>query len=441
MEKDFIRGIYLHDGFIFEPRERCPFFWVYEYWKKYLDWLASLGINAIEFCTQAAFLRKPSTETEFRRIEIMKRVIKYAHQKGMKVWYIVASNVLSKVPAGEEPIDQRDKDAYEEPCPMNPEARGKIIAAASYFFEQYEGIDAFELFAGDWGGCNCGKCDYTTYLGLARDYYNEIRKFNKTAEVYLNTWAVSYWQEYDKINPEWLKIFDDEARLSMKVAEALEDMPVDVGICLPFHHLYRPLAIAGRNAEQCPAWPDRQMVEKIHQQGRKVFAWPHFIMENDPIHIGRWGFMNARLSYLRALLEQLEPLDLDGIIGNLYNPQMQPLMAFAFAAMTKDSSISDEDILMKFASMLVAENDAGKLYNVLAFIENNDPWQADLPESWKTRHVECKKGWSDVMDIIKGITARADNPGVLQLCPSDCLKVIESTLEQLEKKPLTGSLS
>jgi hypothetical protein len=138
-----------------------------------LDWLASLGINAIEFCTQGAFLRKPSTEMEFRRIDIMKRVIEYAHQKGMKVWYIVASNVLSKVPAGKEPVDQRDKDAYEEPCPMNPEARRKIIAAASYFFEQYEGIDAFELFAGDWGGCSCGKCDYTNYLDLARDYYNK----------------------------------------------------------------------------------------------------------------------------------------------------------------------------------------------------------------------------------------------------------------------------
>lgn len=441
MSREFMRGIYLHDGFVFEPKERCPFYWRYEDWKRYLDWLASIGINAIEFCTQAAFLRKPSTALEFNRIGIMKKMIQYAHQKGMKVWYIVASNVLSNVPDGTEPTDQGKKNAYEEPCPKIPEKRKKIIEAAAYYIEQYKGIDAFELFAGDWGGCNCGICDYNTYLELAKDYYEVIKKVNPGAEVYLNTWAISYWQKFDKENPSWGKVFDDEAKYSLKVMESLKSISEDLGISLPFHHFYRPLAISGRDEDACPFWPDKQMIEELHAQGRKVFAWPHFIMENDPGHVGRWGFMHARLAYLRALIAKLKQLNVDGIMGNLYNPQLQPLSAYAFAVITGDANVSDEKILTDFASLLVDKKDVEKLYDVLAYMENNDPWEADLPAAWRKKHVECKICRNEAVEMMKRIVPLDKNPGNLQLSPADCLRVIESTLEQLPEKPMEGSLS
>lgn len=236
-------------------------------------------------------------------------------------------------------------------------------------------------------------------------------------------------------------MFDDEAKYSLKVIEALKDMPTDMGVDLPFHHFYRPLAINGRDKDECPLWPDKQIIDELHAQGRKVFAWPHFIMENDPIHVGRWGFMHARLAYLRELIIKLKQLNVDGIMGNLYNPQMQPLSAYAFAVMTHDDNVSDEKILKDFACLIVEEKDIESLYSILSYLESNDPWEVDLPNSWRQKHVECKINRSKALEIVGSLIALEKNLGNLQLSPKECLKVIESTLEQLPDKPLKGSLS
>ena len=265
-------------------------------------------------------------------------------------------------------------------------------------------------------------------------------KVNPDAEVRLNTWCVSSWQDFDKKNPDWRKVFDDEARLSIKVMEELNEMPAGIGIDMPFHNLYRPLAINGRDEAECPPWPDKQMIDNAKKQGRKVFAWPHFIMENDPLHPGRWGFMHARVAYLRDIVDKLKQRDVDGIMGNLYNPQYQPLSTYAFAQLAGDAGSSDEKILRDFAALIVHPDDVDKLYDILSYLESNDPWEADLPASWRKKHVECRISRVKADELAKTLRALDDNPGHLLLMPADCLKVIESTLEQLPDEPLVGSL-
>lgn len=52
------RGVYLHDGFTFEPKKICPFYWTLQDWSEYVDWLNYLGLNVVEFAIQLSFLRE-----------------------------------------------------------------------------------------------------------------------------------------------------------------------------------------------------------------------------------------------------------------------------------------------------------------------------------------------------------------------------------------------
>ncbi len=381
-----VSGIYLHDGFVFEPKENCPFYWDLSRWRAYVDQLAGMGIEVMEFCTQAAFLRIPSTDFERRRIETMGEVIRYAHEKGMKVWQIVSSNVLSGVPDGELPVDQREKSAFLEPCPREPGVMDRLREVTEYFVSAYGDVDGYEIFAGDWGGCACGGCDYLTWMDLAAEYIKIIRRHNPDALVCVNTWSVAYWGRSAPGGGEgWEEVFRLEAETAWKVAEAMGRLPKGTGLTLPFHHLYRPLALNGRTPEEAPAWPDAAMVAKLREKGYPVYAWPHFVMENDPYHLGRWGNFNVRVRYIGDIVGRLHGLEVEGIVGNLYNPMQQPLSAWVLARLCREPGLSPEEILKEFAGMTASPDSAEALLRVLLYLENTDPWEEDFAPKARLR--------------------------------------------------------
>lgn len=432
--KGVFSGVYMHDGFVFEPHEKCPFYWDIENWKDYIDHLCACKIDMMEFCTQASFIRIPSTDFEYNRIKIMKEVIRYAHSKGVKVWLILSANVLSSVPDGQLPVDQRKSKSFSEPCPQEPENLEKLYKVTTYFIEQYDEVDGYEIFAGDWGGCGCGKCDYKTYLWLAGEYYKIIRKYNKDALVCLNMWSVSSWSDYDRSNFIWQDIFDLETKVTSNILESIDMLPNDVGITIPFHHLYRPLAVGRRTYDECPAWPDEKRISSLRKSGREVFAWPHFIMENDPYHIGRWGYFNCRVRYLREIVNKLVKRNVSGIVGNLYNPYLQPLSAYAFGRLCADSTLDEQQILLDFAALISYKDDIQDMYLVLAFMENNDPWESDLPHAMRLEKLPSSIDLNQALELLTTIQPAgksiflADNREIIN-CMTSSLKLLSGPMD------------
>lgn len=427
-----IAGIYLHDGFDFSPRQQCPFFWTLEQWKQYVDFLSFCGIHRIEFCTQASFLRIPSTEFEHARISRMQAVIEYAHELGLACWLVVSSNVLSGVPDGQIPVGQQSSGAFYEPCPRDPDVRKKLLEVIDFFVSKYQAIDGYELFAGDWGGCTCGGCDIHTFFELATDYYQIIRSYNSNARVQINTWCINYWRKLPNKYEDWEEKFDMEANMAGQAIEWIEELPSGVGIALPFHHLYRPLAIQNRRPEQCPAWPDKDAIEKLQHVGRPVSAWPHFVMENDPYHKGRFGLFCCRVGYIKQLLTQLAARGITTVMGNLYHPYLQPLSGFAFGTLMREPELSVEEVLFRFAMLVAREEDVQTLYAVLCCLEHLDPWQSDLPAFYHVAHPESTLTCGEALSMLESVQPAVQQAPLLS-SNQQILSSIADTLQKILK--------
>ena len=54
-------GVYIHDGFTFEPRHECPYYWGLAEYERYLDWLGTAGVQVVEYCQQLGWYRYPTS--------------------------------------------------------------------------------------------------------------------------------------------------------------------------------------------------------------------------------------------------------------------------------------------------------------------------------------------------------------------------------------------
>jgi hypothetical protein len=428
------RGIYINDGFVFEPKDICLYYWGFEEWKKAIDWFSSIDLNLLEFTTQIEFLRFPSTELEEKKIELMKNVIDYAHKKNMQVSYIVTTNVVSIVPKDEEPKGYIG-DRFVQLCPQSKDYFLKTIDINKYFIEQYKDADIFEIFAGDWGGCQCGECNWETYLEYCKEYYGIIKGINKKASIYLNTWAIAYWSKpinkksiHDgeiKRDPYWKEIFDNEISFSEKIIERMATLPYDFNITVPFHHFYRPLCLVQYDEKNYPNWPNKKVVDKIHKMGRKIFAWPYFIVEDDPFRPDTFGKIHSEVMYLSNLIKKLFELNLDGIIGNICS-SLSVINIYAYAKLILNPKLRRKDIFEGFADLVVEKQNSRNLTYLLEILDDCSSWYKQMPKEKRLLLISQYESFLKSTNELKEIK-NTGKEGHLMLSSRDFLNYLDNS--------------
>lgn len=425
------KGIYLHDGFTFNPKEICPFYWTKEDWKEYVDWLDYLEINLIEFAVQLSFLRKPATGMERERIRIMKEVIEYAHQKSMKVTVILSTNVITKLPDSEAPHGQLELDWTKYLiCPRNKKDFEKTIALGEYYISEYRNADAFSVCAGDWGGCSCGTCSWETYIEYVKNYYQIVKGINQNAKVFILTWSIGYWSKPNPDIPFWRDHFDKEIEYTENIIDVLPDLPGDIGIIVPCHHLYRPFAMQQYADKEIPIWPTKSLVEKVRKTGHEFIAWPHFIMEDDSYSTRGQPWIVSRIGYIRKLVCQLMALGVQGIIGNLYSPKIQLLSAYAFSRLVENPGLSEEDVLKQFSEFIGNCATSGSIYNILLLLENSDPWEKDLPNNFRVKHTKSFLPSNQALAILDKMDKNIYSKNIPQNYCDHFFKVLRYTVNE-----------
>lgn len=379
-------GIYIHDGFTFEPRAECPYYWGVPEYERFLRWLKAAGVDMVEYCQQLGWVRYPTLPEELDRLRARQALVELAHSLGLQFWLILGTNLYSRFPVDQVPPGQlaiRESDCTE--CPREPGGFERTAGIAQYYARVFRGADAFEVFAGDWGGCRCGRCGVEEYRRYVNWHAASLAQEQPTARVWANLWSISSWQgpryrsgsSMDRT--AWRQLWDDEIALSQRFLDGLEQVMPQVGLAFPLHHWYRGFCQQCYRQEELPFWPDRELLCNLRGRGRSLLAWTHFVVENDPYHGRLWGTISVRLRYLRQLCTMLNQVPFEAVIGNVYSAR-QAVNLYALARFAREPSLTPERALSDFCREVARPEGQALLEDLLTYLENRDPWHDDLPE-------------------------------------------------------------
>jgi hypothetical protein len=429
-----LRGVYFHDGFTAGysdgAKSQAPLYWNLDNWRKQLDWLGACGINAVEFATMLEFNRVPSTPLERTKIADRLKVLKHAHALGMKFGYLLSNTVVSTVPPNEEPGHQEQNRA-KTLCPRVPGNFEKTVAIPKFYMETYRDADFFEEFAADWGGCDCGECGVPEYLRYVRALAERLAELHPEAKLYADTWCISFWRK-EPMAQGWRGMFEQEIAGSRSVIDALAGLPSNVGLALPCHHLYRPLAFEAYGGKaKTPVFPTRDDVTRVRRMARDVLAWPHFVIDDDAYRPKSWGIVHSEVRYIQALLRSLHAAGVEQVIGNLYLPHLQLSNTFAYGRLLRDPDLSPHAILEEFARLVARPGDAEKLTDVLAWVENNSFWHRQMPEDARLPALPCGLTRTDALRLAGEVRPNSGSHP-LPIPPADWLADLRRSIARMD---------
>lgn len=407
-----IKGIYFHDGFTVEPKSHAPLYWDFEGWEREIRWLSSLGINAVEFATMFEFSRIPSTDMERKKISDRLQVLKLAHSFNMKFGYLLSNTTVSTVPENEDPSHQGLGRGVEL-CPQEPGNFEKTMAIQEWYMNTYREADFFEEFAGDWGGCTCGKCGVPDYLRYVEALAEKLAEINPAAKLYADTWCIAYWHK-DPMTNGWKGVFDSEIAGSREVIDALEHLPENVNFALPCHHLYRPLAFESYGGKlNTPSFPSAEDVAKIHDAGREALSWPHFVVDDDTGRAPAWGIVHSEVRYIQGLLRALRAVGIDSVMCNLYLPYLQISNTYAYSRLLDNPDADPVAVIRGFAQLIAHPDDVDGLADVMAWVENSSYWQAQMPDDGRFPNLPCSLSKESALKLAE--TMRPNESSALPL--------------------------
>lgn len=426
-----LRGVYFHDGFDAEARHHAPLYWTEDRWRRQVTWLHACGINAVEFATMLEWSRIPSTTVEHDKIAARLRVLDLAHELGLGFGYLLSNTLVSTVPDGEAPGHQL-QDRARVLCPRRPGNFEQTLAIQRYFVETYREADFFEEFAADWGGCPCGECGVPEYMRYVEALAGEVTRVNRRGLLYADTWCISYWGP-DPISHGWRTVFDREITGSREVIAAIGSMPANVGLALPCHHLYRPLAFdsyGGRAAT--PVFPTAADLAPVLQAGRPILAWPHFVMDDDAARARAWGKVHSEVRYVRQMLLGLRSAGIDRVMGNLYLPGLQLPNTYAFGRLTAGTDLDPSHVLADFAAVVAHPADVGALTEVLMWLENGSYWQQQLPPDAREPDYPCSLSREAAATLCRSIRANPSPSMPLPVAARDWLDDLVRSVEGMD---------
>jgi hypothetical protein len=379
-------GVYIHDGFTFQPADECPYYWGLAEYQRYLDWLKLAGVEIVEACQQLGWYRYPALPAEIDRLRVRQALVEAAHDHDLEYWQILGTNLYSRLPWDRLPPGQleiRESDCTM--CPQEGEGFQRTAEIGRYFARVFRGADAFEVFAGDWGGCGCGRCSVEQYVDYVRYHAGHIAAEQPAARVWANVWSISSWQKRpengigDFGDSRWRRLWDDEISLSREFLSCLDRVPPNVGIAFPLHHWYRGFCQQWYGRDGLPFYPDYELLRELAATGRPLLAWTHFIVENDPYHGRLWGTLSVRLRYIKQLCERLNEAPFHAVMGNVYSAR-QAINLYAFVRLGRQPELSLEAVLDEFVRRVALPEGQDILRDMLVYMENRDPWHAGMPE-------------------------------------------------------------
>jgi len=190
------RGIYFATHF-----NVCYLFWSVDQWRRYLEDLASWGMNLIwlqydwrDYHPPWRRGHKRTFPEEARRWRLLTDVLRTAGDLGIKTGLSMTINEGFRGQADDriraKPMPRFTGDvAFTELCPSTSRGRKTLLDSHRRFFEMIPPIEHLLYWPLDPGGCGCEACTPwvgKTYLNLCRESARIVKKVHKGVRVYIS---------------------------------------------------------------------------------------------------------------------------------------------------------------------------------------------------------------------------------------------------------------
>ena len=336
------------------------------------EFFKACGYNYLEFC-EAGFRSRADLLPDYYKE--MSRAINLAHERGLRVGIVLL--------AGMKQWRGPDKSGYLGA--FSPLDKAKLQERFMYLRQAVSSLrnaDVFILLPGDPGGDPEGRSTSEDLLAFCRNVRQIVKQQAPEAKFMVNLWAVAEWEGFPPTRS--VRFWQHEIKLSRAVAAAPDLVGPSCGVSFPLHNYYRSLALscyaaAGVEPELYPTAKDVQI---LRMRGVKsVLGWPYFLVDEAddgfirPNNVESKGQSSAETRYIRALIDSVHSIGLDGLVGNAIFFPVESLNIYAFGQMCRSANVKPEQVLDQYAGFIADENTRAALGQVLRYIENYSNWQ------------------------------------------------------------------
>jgi hypothetical protein len=397
-------------------------------------WKAS-GITTLQFCDRGWYYNAEAfnLKTYLKR---MTECVDSAKEAGFDVYVILFSNIEQYMgPNPTEPTGLGVK--------FHPSDEVKLADRLYYIGLSVEAMskaDGFTFFAGDPGGIPNGMGPGTVddYIEMALKVSEVVREKAPDAAFNINPWAVTMF-ETPNVSAMTAAFWLKETVLSKIIIDNENLLGKDIGIELPGHDHYRPLAIRlltqTNNMPEKP-FPQKEDVDKIFAKNTpRVWAWPYFLL--DEADDGDRGVNNTVLPqietrYIEKYISDMRETGVNGIIGSwsYAGYQSKMLNTYAFGRLASDVTATSEGVIAEFAQFIAKPESRDELTEILKYIENNSNFENKLPDEHQLDEYDTSiESPQQALEILATVEVNDINKFPLANTPEKYLQQLKERLE------------
>lgn len=350
--------------------------------QSWVDYWLDCGIDTIELLDIGWYFKAGDRLKAYQ--EQMKNEIELAQKNGIKVYVVLLTNLEQWT--GPEDYGNGSGKVFD---PGNAEKMAERLGYIEDNIKYWNMADGFNLFSGDPGGVlglPTVAGGLTFYIDMGKKVHALVKEHAPDAEYNLNIWAVSQYVQA-VANPQSVHFWHSEGKLGRQIIEMKNLLGPEIGIEIPGHDYYRALALRlYEKHEEYPEsyFPSKEDVAAMNEKGTaRTWAFCHFLMDElddgDTSGNSRTTLPSLNTRYIYKYVDSMRNIGMSGVIaGNATLNNYANL--YAFARFCHDPEATPETVLREYANMLVTEEGADQLFEVLKYIENDANWHQKLPE-------------------------------------------------------------
>lgn len=339
------RGEYMNIGYDFE--NITPQAWSRQRWHKYIDKLVLAKLNCFYFYLWiSGNTMYPGSELsqkpENRKIhEDLKDVIDYAHQRGLKVIYMMVPSFLPQDIWDKHPEIHADivyvRHGFPAVCSSAPGAWDLMKRVWLSEMKWFAKADAIQIWFYDPGGCWCEKwgCRENQSAILTRqvkEFSDLFRQLNPKAEIQYNYWPVWHFE-----SERGMRYRRD---LSTQVRGVFADTFQQV------------VAVGSTNSEAIPPLNTLDDTFPLFEQ-QLGFQTNVFVFETNPE--SGYIFLMPNLQVSRELVRAIHERKLDGAFGHRLEAWTRYPGTFFMGQFLWDPELAIEDATRKYCAWQAAD--------------------------------------------------------------------------------------
>lgn len=313
----------------------CYTRWSRKQWRRYLEDLASWGMNLVWTGYDLRDYHPPWTRgwrgkfpSEARQWDVITNVYKTSRDLGMKTGLILCPNMGFRGQADDEirakPMARFTGDvAKTELCPSKPRGRKVLLESHERYFSMIPPFDYLLYWPLDAGGCGCDACTPwvgKAFLDLCRDSARVVKKIHKEVKIYVSD---TYAEPAD--HSMLLKALRDEGMQWLNGIVDAWDRWTEPFPCFSPDKARRQLASMARRvpkSHELGICPDLSMTFARRPNGRNTIDWGFTGANPLPNRFSSIVRSARRATVMMAYTEGIfDDFNKAAVLGSSWNPE------------------------------------------------------------------------------------------------------------------------